>query len=98
METAARDAVQEGAGMGRERIEMVDHRVRRQPVNRGGRIAEADQDNGNAGGLRRAQSTSLSPIIMACEGSPPASTIVPVRWPGSGFDIGKMSRPPMALK
>ena len=38
-------------------------------------------------------STSLSPTMTAREGSPPARRIAPVKWPGSGFAIGKRVAP-----
>ena len=54
--------------MGRERIEVVDHRVRREAVQRGGRVAEADKDDGKPAAFAVLTSTSLSPIITAAGG------------------------------
>ena len=90
-------AVQERGGAPGKLVEMIDHGLRCEAVERGGGIAEAHEDHGDGGGLRRPE-IDLSPIITARDGLPPASAITPVRWRGSGLATAKVSRPAIALK
>ena len=73
---------------------MVDDGVRREFIKRSWRIAEAHQDRRHAGILGRPQ-VHVSPTTIARDGTPPACAITWVRWPGSGFDTEKVSRPAM---
>ena len=81
-----------------ELVEMVDHRRRREAVDGRGAVAETHEDRRDEAALAVLRSMSLSPIIIDLDGSPPASAITPVRWPGCGFATGKVSRPASAVK
>ena len=79
-------------------VEMVDDGLRLACGERASGIAETTSTTGTLAPLAVRRSTSLSPTMRACVASPPARPIVCVRWPGSGFDMAKVSRPAIAAE
>ena len=68
------------------------------PSKRGGRIAEADEDDGNAGGLRRAQVDLAVADHHGMRGVAAGQRDRPGQMARIGLRHGKVSRPAMALK